>query len=634
MDKNSIIGIIIIVGILIVYSILNKPSEEQLARRQHMADSIQKIRLEQFEHEQAAKIKQDSLAALTITMAVTDTNKAGLQKMFGDFGPAAAGKNEFYTIENNLIRLIVSTKGGRPYSVELKNYKTHDSLPLLLFSGDSTIFGFNFGYQDRYISTNDLFFTTLSDQKNFNAGEDSVSLSFVLSATDEKYIRYTYTVYHNTYMIGFKVDFVGLEEISTRSTQSVDLNWEMFLPQQEQEKKNENIYTTIYYKPHQNDVEYFNARSNKDKVSEEIPAKVTWIAFKSQFFSSVLISDNSFETPKLEYFNLPEEDKYLKKFRAEIGVPFNHSGNESVSMKFFFGPNKYNLLKKYTEYDLKELVPLGKNIIKWINQYVIILIFDWLSKFIENYGLIILLLTIIIKIGLFPLTYRSYLSTAKMKVLKPQIDELNAKFPKGKEMEKQQATMALYRKAGASPFGGCLPQLLQFPILFAMFKFFPTSIELRQESFLWAKDLSTYDSILDLPFSIPLGYGDHVSLFTILMTVSTIFSIRLSSQTTASTQQMPGMKTMMYIMPVMFMFILNSFSAALTYYYFLANMITFGQNWIFKQFIDEAALLKKMEARKAKPVKKSSWQERMEKMAKNRGYKPPAKSGNKPVRKK
>ncbi|MBN2611948.1 MAG: membrane protein insertase YidC [Bacteroidales bacterium] len=633
MDRNSIIGIIIIVGILIVYSIINKPSEEELARRQHMADSLRNVRLEQFELEQAEIRKQDSLAASKTTLAVTDTNKTNLQRMFGDFGSAATGENEFYTIENNLIKLVVSSKGGRPYSVELKKYKTHDSLPLILFSGDSTIFGLNFGYQDRLISTNDLFFQALSDEKNLYAGEDSVSLSLTLNASEGKYIKYTYTVHHDKYMVGFNVDFVGLEEISTRSTQSVDLNWEMYVPQQEQEKKNENIYTTIYYKPYQNDVEYFNARSNKDKMSEEIPAKVTWIAFKDQFFSSVLISDDPFETPKVEYFNLPDEDRFLKKLRAEIGVPFYHSGNESVSMKFFFGPNKYNLLKKYKEYELKELVPLGNNIIKWINQYVIISIFDWLSKFISNYGLIILLLTIIIKIGLLPLTYRSYLSTAKMRVLKPQIDELNAKYPKGKEMEKQQATMALYRKAGASPFGGCLPQLLQFPILFAMFRFFPSSIELRQQSFLWAKDLSTYDSILDLPFSIPLGYGDHVSLFTILMTVSTIISIRVSSQTTASSQQMPGMKTMMYIMPVMFMFILNSFSAALTYYYFLANMITFGQNWLFKQFIDEEALLKKMAARQAKSKKKSGWQERMEKMAKERGYKPPAKSGNKPLKK-
>jgi YidC/Oxa1 family membrane protein insertase len=302
-----------------------------------------------------------------------------------------------------------------------------------------------------------------------------------------------------------------------------------------------------------------------------------------------------------------------------VGVPFQRLSNETIKLKLFFGPNKFKLLKKYKEYQLESLVSLGKNIIRWINQFVIIPIFDWLSKFITNYGLIILLLTIIIKIGLLPLTYKSYLSQARMKVLKPQVDELTLKFPKGKELERQQATMALYKKAGVSPMGGCLPMLLQFPILFAMFKFFPTSIELRQEAFLWAKDLSTYDAIITWNQAIPI-LGNHISLFTVLMTVSTILSMKMSD--TSSSQQIPGMKTMMYVMPVMFMFMLNNFSAALTYYYFLANVITIGQNYLFKQFVDEKEILRKMEEKKAKPVKKSKFQQRIEEMSKQSGYKP------------
>ena len=632
MDKNSIIGIIIIVGILIIYSILNKPSEEELAKRQHILDSINKVNQEQLDIKLAKEREKDSLNALEQEKLTVDTSKTKMVQNFGDFGPAAVGENEFYTIENNLLKLKVSKKGGRPYSVQLKDYRTYDSLPLILFNGDSTLFGFSFGYKNRGIQTSDFYFTPVDDSRLIKVDKDSASLAMRLKIGEDKYIQYTYTVYNNKYMVGFRVDFVGMGDISTPTPESVDLNWEMYAPQQEQGKKNENYYTTIYYKPYQNDVEYFNARSSKEKQEDQIPAKVTWVAFKDQFFASVLISDNPFNNASLESTKLPEEDKYLKKFKADLGVPFYHSNDESVKMKFYFGPSKFSLLKKYKEYELKELVPLGKSVIKWINQFVIISIFDWLSKFIHNYGIIILLLTIIIKIGLLPLTYRSYLSTAKMRVLKPQIDELNAKYPKGKEVEKQQATMALYRKAGASPFGGCLPQLFQFPILYAMFRFFPSSIELRQQSFLWAKDLSTYDSIAHLPFSLPLGYGDHVSLFTILMTVSTIISMKVSSQTTASSQQMPGMKGMMYIMPVMFMFILNSFSAALTYYYFLANMITFGQNWIFKQFIDEDELHRKMQERQAKSKKKSGWQARMEKMARERGYKPPSKSGGKPAK--
>jgi YidC/Oxa1 family membrane protein insertase len=338
----------------------------------------------------------------------------------------------------------------------------------------------------------------------------------------------------------------------------------------------------------------------------------------------VLIAESAFSNALLKMTNLPAEDKYLKNFRAEVGIPFQRLENETIRMKMFFGPNKFRLMKQYKSQKLDDLVSVGKGIIRWINVFVIIPIFDWLSKFIGNYGLIILLLTIIIKIGLLPLTYKSYLSQASMKVLKPQIDELTKKYPKGKELERQQATMALYKKAGVSPMGGCLPMLLQFPILFAMFRFFPTSIELRQEGFLWVKDLSTFDSIFSWDAYIPVLsniYGNHISLFTILMTVSTIIQMKMSD-TSMSSQQMPGMKSMMYIMPVTFMFVLNNFSSGLTYYYFLANMITIGQNYLFKQFVDEKELLRKMEEKKAKPVKKSKWQQRLDDMAKQAGQKP------------
>jgi len=292
-------------------------------------------------------------------------------------------------------------------------------------------------------------------------------------------------------------------------------------------------------------------------------------------------------------------------------------------MAFYFGPNHINTLNKYGN-ELDELINLGGPLSSLINRYLIIPIFNFLNRFIGSYGLIILVLTIIIKVMLFPLTYRSYRSMAKMRVLKPEIDAINEKIPKEKAMERQQATMALYKKVGVSPLGGCLPMFLQLPILYAMFRFFPTSIELRQEKFLWAHDLSTYDSILDLPFNIPM-YGDHVSLFTLLMTVSTILTMRISNQASASTSQMPGMKGMMYIMPIMFMFILNNFSAALTYYYFLANIITFGQNQLFKQFIDEEELLKKLKTNQKKPKKKSGFQKRLEQMSKQRGSSPPKK---------
>jgi YidC/Oxa1 family membrane protein insertase len=386
--------------------------------------------------------------------------------------------------------------------------------------------------------------------------------------------------------------------------------------QQEQLKKNENQYTSISFRHLNEDVETLKAKTNKDAQQQEIPTQVQWVAFKNQFFSSVILADKGFSNALLKSVTLPDDNKYLKNFRAEIGLPFQRLDKETISMKMFFGPNKFKLLRQYKEYKLEDLVSLGKSVIRWINQFVIIPIFDWLSKFISNYGLIILLLTVIIKVALLPLTYKSYMSQARMKVLKPQVDELNLKFPKGKEVEKQQATMALYKKAGVSPMGGCLPMLLQFPILFAMFRFFPTSIELRQQGFLWAKDLSTYDAFITWHNAIPI-LGNHISMFTLLMTISTIVSMKMSD--TSSSQQIPGMKGMMYIMPVMFMFMLNNFSAGLTYYYFLANMITIGQNYLFKQFVDEKEILRKIEEKKSKTVKKSKFQQRLEEMAKQQG---------------
>jgi YidC/Oxa1 family membrane protein insertase len=285
-------------------------------------------------------------------------------------------------------------------------------------------------------------------------------------------------------------------------------------------------------------------------------------------------------------------------------------------MKFYYGPNSIPILKK-EKIELERVVFLGKNIISWINRFAIIPIFNWLDNYFGNYGLIILILTIIIKIVLFPLTFKSYQSQAKMQVLKPNVEELGKKFPKKEDaMKKQQATMDLYKRAGVNPMGGCLPMLLQMPILFAMFRFFPVSIELRQEHFLWATDLSTYDSILTLPFTIPM-YGSHVSLFTLLMTASTLLTMKMTGSSPGSDQ--PGMKMMMYMMPVMFMLILNNFSAGLTYYYFLANMLTWGQNVISKRFIDSDAVLATLEQNKKKPLQKSKWQQRLEAAAKQRG---------------
>jgi YidC/Oxa1 family membrane protein insertase len=621
MDKNSIFGIILIAAILIIWGIVQSPSKKEQEARKRVMDSLALVNQARTMADTATVSLQENTGDQA-AVAPVSTDSLKLQHELGEFASSAVGENKFYVIENELIKLTISSKGGRPYSVELKKYKTFSRQPVVLFDGDSTLFGLSFFNQNKPVLTNELHFKP-ADTLFHDASVKSDSITMRLAINDNKYIEYRYVLSPGSYMVNFNMQLVGMKDIVTRDPSSLDLNWEVNIPQHEQLKKNELQYTSLYFRHFNEDVDFFTAKSNKQVQEQDIPTQVEWVAFKNQFFSSVMIAEKAFSNALVKSNTFPAESKYLKKFRAELGIPFQRLDNETVRMKMFFGPNKFKLLKQYKEYKLEDLVSLGKGIIRWINQFVIIPIFDWLSRFIGNYGLIILLLTIIIKIGLLPLTYRSYLSQARMKVLKPQVDELTHKYPKGKELERQQATMALYKKAGVSPMGGCLPMLLQFPILFAMFRFFPTSIELRQEGFLWAKDLSTYDAIVTWNHAIPV-LGDHISLFTLLMTISTIISMKMSD-TTASSQQMPGMKTMMYIMPVMFMFMLNNFSAGLTYYYFLANVITIGQNYLFKQFVDEKEILRKMEEKKAKPVKKSKFQQRLEEMAKQSGQRTPRK---------
>jgi YidC/Oxa1 family membrane protein insertase len=619
MDRNSIIGLVLIIGILAIYSIFTMPSEKDKLTAKRRYDSMVKVReLEDIQAKQQKAIEDSTQKVLS---AQDDSVKVKhLQDQYGAFSDAAKDSNEFFEIGNNLLNLKICTKGGRPYSVELKNYKRYNSKPLVLFDGDTTVFGLNFFSKNKTIFTNDLFFKPANNRKTVVVTNKPDSISMRLYAGENAYIEYTYTVKPDNYLVHFTINFINMDKIIDANQRTPDLVWKMLVPRQEKGATNEDSYTHLQYKYLNDDEESFSA--SKDEENKSITTKLKWIAFKQQFFSSVLIAGESFSNADLKSNKIADTSRYLKQYAANISVNYENVPKYSLPMSFYFGPNHYPTLKKYN-LNLEELVFVGKNIIRGINKFVIIPIFNWLNNFISNFGIIILLLTLIIKIGLFPLTYKSYLSQAKMRVLKPQVDEINKKIPKEKAMERQQAVMALYKKAGVNPLGGCLPMLLQFPILIAMYRFFPTSIELRQEGFLWAKDLSTYDSILNLPFHIPF-YGSHISLFTILMTVTTIISMKMS-QTQVTDNQIPGMKTMMYIMPVMFMFILNNFSAGLTYYYFLANMITIGQNELFKRMINEQKLLKKIQANKAKVVKKSKFQESLEKMARERGYKTPKK---------
>jgi YidC/Oxa1 family membrane protein insertase len=649
MDKNTITGLILIFAIFIGSSIysnsrMNKAYKTAVANAEESYNKgdfesartayYEALRLKPNQPDIATRLnevnkklgiseKSDSLtvsekqttAPAALPEKATDINESGI------FSSAAAGENDFITLENNKLELKISLKGGKVYSARLKDYKTYDGKPLILFSGDSTIFGFNFFTADnKAVQTNNLFFTPLDNRKVVTVSSKAEDLVLRLKVSEDRYIEYKYTLAPDKYMVDFDVTFRSMNGVVAENQNSITLDWRMYIPQKEKGRQNEEYYTTIKYKFFQDEVANTRLRQSKEVEQVDLTTKVSWVAFQDQFFSSVILNEDYFMNGSVASTKTPASEKYIRYHTTELGVPFNPASPDTLKLKMYFGPNHLNTLKK-EGYDLDKIVNLGKNITGWINRFVIIPIFNWLEKYIASYGIIILLLTIIIKIVLFPLTFKSYQSTAKMAVLKPKVDELGKKFPKKEDaLKKQQATMDLYKRAGVSPMGGCLPMLLQMPILFAMFKFFPVSIELRQEHFLWATDLSTYDSILNLPFTIP-WYGNHVSLFTLLMTISTILTTKMSGSTAGSDQ--PGMKMMTYMMPIMFMFLLNNFSSGLTYYYFLANVLTLGQNLISKQFINADAVLATLEENKKKPIPKSKWQKRLEEAAKQRGINPP-----------
>jgi YidC/Oxa1 family membrane protein insertase len=611
MDRNTVIGLVLIFFILIGFSYLNKPSQEQVEAAKRRSDSLALVRAEQ---EKALLEREGGVATNNFLIDSKEDKPQALQATA--FTKLNEGEKRFITLENELIRLKISTLGGSIYSAEIKDYKTYGQNPLILYGDDLNMFGLQFWGNNNNIETYRLIFTPdKADSIIFaSQGLGSQTLTMRLTAGDNSFIDYIYTIHPESHMIDFDVRFTNMDRIFSANTNSIDLVWDVYLPQLEKNAAKESEYTTIAYNLPNGEYEELNPRNDESK--ELVPTRVKWIGYKQQFFSTFLVSEENFLNANMLSTKVLD-DKHIKKFSSRISIPLDNGRGEEHKMKMYFGPNHFNTLKEY-EYSFEDVVPLGSWIIKWINRYVIIFLFDILDNRIANYGLIILVLTIIIKVVLFPLTYKSYLSQAKMRVLKPQVDEINAKYTKKEDaMKKQQTIMALYKKVGVSPLGGCLPMLIQFPFLIAMFRFFPASFELRQKSFLWAEDLSTYDSILQLPFEIPF-YGDHVSLFTLLMAVALYFTSKMSSAQMADTNaQMPGMKFMMlYMMPIMLLVWFNNYSSGLSYYYFLSNVITLGQTLLIRRTVDDEAILKKLNENAKKPQTKSKFQTKLEQIAK------------------
>ncbi|SMO44920.1 YidC/Oxa1 family membrane protein insertase [Saccharicrinis carchari] len=620
MDRNSVTGMILIAIILGLFWWMNKPSEQEIEALKLRRDSI--ARVEALSAQEAAQKADINQQAVTQELQATPDSVLHKRKTdkFGIFSDAVDGENEFYTLENELLKVKFSSRGAKVYSVELKEFTNYKDDPLVLFDGDQNVFGFNFFYNNRILNTNDLHFTVDSDASN-----DS-TLRFKLNLGANQFMAFDYKLSDQSYLVDFAIVQNNVDNLIQANRGGFDLDWKMDVIAQEKGRTFEIQYSGVYYKYYEDVVDDISGKSG----DEDFRTPLKWIAFKDQFFSSILIAKDKFAAGKVNLNVYPEEGNspILSTNTASLVIPHAGGMQNEKAFQFYFGPNKYKTLKKINGLDLEEIIPLGWGIFGWINKFAIIPIFNWLEGGIANYGLIILLLTLIIKLVLFPLTYKSYMSTAKMKVLKPQIDEINKKIPADKAMERQKATMALYSKAGVSPLGGCLPMMLQMPILFAMFRFFPASIELRHESFLWANDLSSYDSVLDLPFTIPF-YGDHVSLFCLLMAITNIVYTKMNQEMTASTNQMPGMKAMMYMMPVMFLVFFNQYASGLSYYYFVSTLITIIQTLLIRRFIDEKAILAKLTANQKKPKKKSGFQARIEEMAKQQQLQQKSQKGKK-----
>lgn len=601
MDKNTIIGLVLIGLLLIGFSYFSRPSEEQMAAWQRYNDSI------------AVVMQQEEALRAKTAAALANEKEENIVDSTATFFPALNGEEAFTTIENELVKITLSNKGGRVYSAMLKEYNDQEKQPLVLFDDKDVDMNFYFYNKKEAIQTKEYFFQPVEKTAN--------SVIMRLYSDESSYIDFVYVLHPDNYMMDFTIRANNMGDKLSASTGYVDIEWSQRSRQHEKGFTYENRLSNITYKYANDDSDHLSESKDEDK---SVPERLDWIAYKNQFFSSVWIADQNFDKNALKSRLEKQGSGYVKNYSSEMSTFFDPKGETPTTMHMYFGPNHYKTLKAFDKgrkdkWKLHDLVYLGWPVVRQINQWFTINIFDWLSGWGLSMGIVLLLMTIIVKIIVFPATWKTYISSAKMRVLKPQIEEIGKKYPKQEDaMKKQQETMALYSKYGVSPMGGCLPMLLQFPILMALFMFVPSAIELRQESFLWASDLSTYDAIITFPFKIPF-LGDHLSLFCLLMTVTTILNTKFTmAQQETGQPQMAAMKWMMYLMPVMFLFILNDYPSGLNYYYFISTLISVLTMIVLRKTTNEDKLLAELEVKKAKNKnkKKSGFAARLEAMQK------------------
>ena len=602
MDKNTITGLVLIALLLVGFSFFSRPSEEQLAAQKRYYDSIAVVQ----KQEEALKAK----TAAALANEKEETTSVDSTSLFFD---AMEGKESFTTIQNNLVEITFVNKGGRVYSAMLKDYNGQDGKPIVLFNGSDAEMNFNFYNKKETVQTRDYYFEVV------NKTDSSITMR--LAADKDSYIDFAYTLKPDSYLLGFTIQATGMAG-KLASTDYVDISWSQRARQLEKGYTYENRLAELMYKVVNDGTDNLSAAKDDEK---QIEGRVDWVAFKNQFFSSVFIANQDFDKVAVKSKMEKQGTGYIKDYSAEMNTFFDPTGKQATDMYFYFGPNHYKTLKaldkgRDDKWELDNLVYLGWPLIRWINKYITINVFDWLSGWGLSMGLVLLLLTIMVKIAVYPATWKTYMSSAKMRVLKPKIDEINKKYPKQEDaMKKQQEVMSLYSQYGVSPMGGCLPMLLQFPILMALFMFVPSAIELRQQSFLWAPDLSTYDAFITFPFHIPF-LGNHLSLFCLLMTVTNILNTKftMQQQDTGAQPQMAAMKWMMYLMPIMFLFVLNDYPSGLNYYYFISTLISVGTMIVLRKTTDEDKLLAILEAKKKDPkqMNKTGFAARLEAMQK------------------
>ena len=601
MNKSNLTGFVLIFAIMMGFSWYQSRQYRKQAEAQAQLDSIARV-------EQMAAMAMDSMNRAQGLVPETEVKVMNMP-VYKDsmLTEARLASASYYKLENDKVEIEFTTKGAQPYSVKIKDYKAYDSTDLYLIKPQASEYGISL-FAGENINTKDFVFQV--------AEHNDSTIIMQLPFVGGGYIQQKFWLESGSYMMQNELSLVNMDGIIPRNVSMLDIDWSVVIPRLEKGYKNEKQYSKLDF--------YFEGDKKPEEIgrgrdgSERIDTKFKWFAFQQQFFSAIMTAGTEFSSAD---FNLKfySEDEYkaagnLMACSANLRSDFQAgSGNVTIPYQFYFGPNDYRTLKSYDQ-KYEKIIPLGGWMVGWFSRLVIIPSFDFLGRFISNYGLVILLMTIFIKLLISPLTIKSYKSSAKMQVIKPEVDKLNAKYPNEKDaMKKQQAMMDLYQKAGISPMGGCLPMLLQMPILFAMFRFFPASIELRQQKFLWADDLSAYDSIWDFGVNIPL-LGDHLSLFALLMAVTMFVYSKMTSAQMSDDPNMAGMKFMsVWLMPIMMFFICNNLSAALSYYYLLSNIITMGMTWYIRKFVvTEEKVRADMMLKANQPKKKSKWQQRLE----------------------